>query len=110
MRHRLEYVAVKSVALAVRPFPLSMVRRAGELFGLMFYLADRVHRRIAMANLRVAFPKRSEEQCRTIAKSMFQHFGRLLLELLKFSSLPARDQLATVEWEGEERVRLALAQ
>jgi KDO2-lipid IV(A) lauroyltransferase len=41
---------------------------------------------------------------------MFQHFGRLLLELLKFSSLPGNDQLALVEWEGEERVRLALAQ
>jgi KDO2-lipid IV(A) lauroyltransferase len=41
---------------------------------------------------------------------MFQHFGRLLLELLKFSSLPTDRQLALVEWEGEERVRLALAQ
>ena len=41
---------------------------------------------------------------------MFQHFGRLLLELLKYSSLSQEQQLALVDWEGEERVRLALAQ
>jgi len=110
MRQWLEYVAVRSVAMAIRPFPLSAVRRAGEIFGLLFYLADRVHRRIAIANLQVAFPKRSEKQCRAIAKAMFQHFGRLLLELLKYASLPGEMQLALVEWEGEERVRLALAQ
>jgi KDO2-lipid IV(A) lauroyltransferase len=110
MRHWFEYLAVKLVALAVRPFSLSAVRRAGEVFGLMFYLADGVHRRIAIVNLQVAFPKRSEEQCRAVARSMFQHFGRLLLELPKYSSLPNDRQLALVEWEGEERVRLALAQ
>jgi len=110
MRQWLEYAAVKSVAFALRPLPLAAVRRTGEVFGLLFYHLDRVHRRIAVANLQVAFPKRSEEQCRSIARSMFQHFGRLLLELLKYSSLSAEAQLSLVEWEGEERVRLALAQ
>jgi KDO2-lipid IV(A) lauroyltransferase len=76
----------------------------------MFYGVDRVHRRIALANLQAAFPKKSPEECRVIARSMFQHFGRLLIELLKFSSLPRERQLALVDLEGEERVRLALAQ
>jgi KDO2-lipid IV(A) lauroyltransferase len=110
MKHRLEYFAVALVALTVRALPLSMVRRLGEALGLMFYLVDRVHRRIALANLEVAFPKRSPDECRVIAKAMFQHFGRLLLELLKYSSLSRERQMALVDWEGEERVRLALAQ
>jgi KDO2-lipid IV(A) lauroyltransferase len=110
MRHRVEYFAVALVALKVRALPLSMVRRLGETLGLMFYLVDRVHRRIALANLAVAFPKRSPDECRVIAKAMFQHFGRLLLELLKYSSLSRERQMALVDWEGEERVRLALAQ
>ena len=76
----------------------------------MFYLVDAVHRRIALANLEVAFPKKSADECRIIAKSMFQHFGRLLLELLKYASLSRARQMALVDWEGEERVRLALAQ
>src|SRR5688500_16083035 len=110
MRHQIEHLAVSSIALMVRALPLSAVRRLGEGLGLMFYLVDRVHRRIALANLEVAFPKKSADECRTIAKSMFQHFGRLLLELLKYSSLSQERQMAQVEWEGEERVRLALAQ
>ena len=109
MRYLIEYLAVTSVSLIVRALPLMAVRRLGEALGLMFYLVDRVHRRIALANLEVAFPKKSEDECRDIARSMFQHFGRLLLELLKFSSLSRDRQLALVDWEGEERVRLALA-
>jgi KDO2-lipid IV(A) lauroyltransferase len=110
MRHRVEYFAVASIALMVRALPLSAVRRLGEGLGQMFYLVDRVHRRIALANLEVAFPKKSAEECRTIARLMFQHFGRLLLELLKYASLPEAQQMAMVDWEGEDRVVLARAQ
>jgi KDO2-lipid IV(A) lauroyltransferase len=109
MRHRLEYLIVKMVELAVRPLPLQTVRRLGEALGLMFYTVDRVHRRIALANLAVAFPARTARERQAIAKSMFEHFGRLLLELLKYASLRNDEKLALVEWEGEERVRLAYA-
>jgi len=94
----------------VKPLPLALVRTLGEGLGLSFYLVDRVHRRIALANLEVAFPNRTRAERKAIAQSMFRHFGRLLLELLKYASMPRHDQLGLVEWEGEERVRLALAQ
>jgi KDO2-lipid IV(A) lauroyltransferase len=110
MKHRLEFFAVKLVELMVRPLPLRTVRGLGERLGLAFYLVDRVHRRIALANLETAFPGRSPEDRAAIAKSMFKHFGRLLLELLKFASLSNDEQLAMIEWEGEERVQLAHAQ
>jgi KDO2-lipid IV(A) lauroyltransferase len=110
MRHYLEYAIVRAVDLAMRPLPLPLVRRLGEWLGLLFYLVDRVHRRIALANLGVAFPARPPDERRDVARSMFKHFGRLLLELLKYASLSSDRQLALVEWEGEERVRLALAQ
>jgi Kdo2-lipid IVA lauroyltransferase/acyltransferase len=110
MRHHLEYLIVKAVQASVRPLPLTLVRRMGEALGLMFYVVDRVHRRIAIANLETAFRVRPVVERRVIAQSMFRHFGRLLLELLKYASLPKDSQLALVEWEGEERVRLALAQ
>lgn len=110
MRHSLEYLVVAAVSLLVRALPLAVVRHFGEALGLMFYLVDRIHRRIALANLAMAFPKKSAGECRVIARAMFQHFGRLLLELLKFSSLSHERQMALVDWEGEERVRLALAQ
>jgi KDO2-lipid IV(A) lauroyltransferase len=86
------------------------VRRLGEGLGLMFYLVDRPHRSVALGNLAVAFPSRDVEERTRIARAMFKHFGRLLLELLKYASLSDSAKLELVDWEGEERVRLAYAQ
>jgi KDO2-lipid IV(A) lauroyltransferase len=110
MRHQFEYAGVRFVSQLVRACPLTLVRAFGERLGLAFHLIDGAHRRIAVANLKAAFPQRSDDECRAIAKSMFRHFGRLLLELLKYSSLSREEQLARVDWEGEQHVRLALAQ
>ena len=110
VRHQIEHAAVSCIAVIVRALPLPVARRLGEVLGLMFYRVDAVHRRIALANLEVAFPKKSPQECRMVARSMFQHFGRLLFDLLKYSSLSRERQMALVDWEGEERVRLALAQ
>ena len=41
---------------------------------------------------------------------MFAHFGRLLIALLKFSTLTPEQMLARVEFEGDERVAPAHAQ
>lgn len=110
MRYGLEFLFVRAVQLLLRPLPITVARRVGEGLGVMFFLADRAHRRVALANLEVAFPQRSASEREAIARAMFRHFGRLLLELLKFASLPQQRQLELVEWEGAERVRLALAQ
>ena len=68
------------------------------------------HRRIAQQNVAAAFPARSERERRRIVRGAFAHFGRLLIELLKFSTLSPEAMLARVEFEGEERARLAYAQ
>jgi KDO2-lipid IV(A) lauroyltransferase len=77
--------------------------------GLTFYAVDRAHRRIAEQNLATAFPVRSATERRTIARAAFAHFGRLLMELLKFSTLSREQMLARVEFDGEERARAAYA-
>ncbi|MGQ0735569.1 MAG: lysophospholipid acyltransferase family protein, partial [Acidobacteriota bacterium] len=43
------------------------------------------------------------------ARGMFAHFGRLLFEILKFSTLSHEQMLARVEFEGEDRARAAYA-
>jgi KDO2-lipid IV(A) lauroyltransferase len=100
---------VSSIAFVVRRLPLRVVRRLGEFLGIVFYALDPLHRRVALANLAAAFPTRTPRERRRIARQMFCHFGRLLLELLKFQSIPDDRKLEYVEWEGEERVRLAYA-
>src|SRR3977135_3792721 len=90
--------------------PDSLVRAFGNLLGLAFYTFDRAHRRIAERNLATAFPARTAAQRRTIARSAFAHFGRLILELLKFSTLSLEAMMDRVVFDGEDRARLAYAQ
>ena len=97
------------VVQVARMLPMRAVIAAGTLLGTAFYLFDRAHRRLAISNLRAAFPSRSEAECEAIARGMFAHFGRLLTVLLKFSTMAPGRMLAHVEFEGEERVRAAHA-
>ncbi len=110
MRHRFEYLVVRTLIVLVRLMPDPVVRGCGSLLGLAFYTFDRPHRRIAERNLAAAFPLRSASERREIVRAAFSHFGRLLFEVLKFSTLSPDAMLARVEFDGEERARLAYAQ
>jgi Kdo2-lipid IVA lauroyltransferase/acyltransferase len=109
LQHRLEYAAVRAVVAAVRLLPVPAVLALGTLLGWSFSAFDRAHRRLALANLVAAFPLRTRRECRHIARGMFAHFGRLLMALLKFSTMRPEAMLARVEFEGTERVAAAHA-
>lgn len=109
MRQRLEFALGRSLLAIVRLLPHALVRALGTWLGLAFYAADGAHRRIARQNLATAFPQRSESERRTIARRAFAHFGRLLMELLKFATLSRDEMLARVQVDGEERARSAYA-
>ena len=94
----------------LRGLPHPVVRRLGALVGRVVYAVDRGHRRVALGNLLQCFPSRTPAERRAIARAMFAHFGRLLFEMLKFSTLSHDEMLRRVEFEGEERARLAYAQ
>lgn len=106
MKHALEYSAVASVRTLVRLLPGFLVRAMGSMIGLLAYLVDVPHRRVALANLAQCFPNRSEAERRAIARGTFRHFGQLLLELLRFGTM---DRASRVEIEGADRVRHAYA-
>jgi len=110
VRHRLEHAIVRFLLGLVRMVPGPLLRASGTLLGLTFYTVDRAHRRIAQRNLATAFPSRSASERRAIARAAFAHFGRLLLELLRFATLSPAQMLARAEFDGEERARLAYAQ
>jgi len=109
VRHRAEYVVVLSLRALVRILPDGAVRGLGSAIGLAGYLLLRSRRRLAQAQLAAAFPTRTDAECRAIARATFAHFGRLLVVLLKFSTLTPDEMRRRVEFDGEERVRRALA-
>jgi KDO2-lipid IV(A) lauroyltransferase len=109
LRHRVEYLLVLAVRSVVSVLPPSGASALGALVGLTFYVVDGAHRRLAIAQLGAAFPIRSEIECRAIARRTFIHFGQLLVTVLRASTLSPAQLRASVEVEGEERVRAALA-
>jgi len=106
---RMEYAGVMTVRALVRPCPMPVVLAAGTVLGRLFHAVDGPHRRLALGNLEAAFPGRPAGERAAIAREMFSHFGRLLMVLLKFSTMPPSRMLARVEFEGEERVEAAHA-
>lgn len=110
VRYRLEYVAVMAMRAVVSVLPHVVARAMGASVGVLFYLLDRPHRRVALANLAHSLPSRSEAERRQITRQVFKHFGRLLFEILKFSTLTHTEMLKRVEFEGEDRARSAYAQ
>jgi KDO2-lipid IV(A) lauroyltransferase len=108
-RHLAEYLAVRALQLGLRPLPMRTVRRAGEALGAVAYRVSGSRRRIALENLTQAYPDSTADERERIVRGMFAHFGRLLLELLRFGTLSDREILALSETRGEEHVRRAYA-
>ena len=94
----------------LRMMPVTAVRVCGGLLGRIVSVIDRFHRRIALENLARAFPSRPADERARVCRDVFVHFGRLLLELIRFSSLTPEQMLARVEIEGQENVRQAYRQ
>jgi len=110
LRHRIENAAVEGARGFTRALPMPAVLTLGTGLGLLFHAVDRGHRRLALRNLEAAFPVRPLEERKAIAREMFGHFGRLLMVLLKFSTMTPEGMLSAVEFEGEDRVTAAHAQ
>ena len=109
-RHRLEHAALRAVTAVVRRLPQSTATRLGHGLGWLGYRLDARHRRITLENLAATFPERSAQERARIAREVFAHFGRKLIELLWFSGLPPARQLELVEFVGAEHIEAALAQ
>src|SRR4029078_1150467 len=109
LQHRIEYGAVMTVRALAGRLPMGAVLALGTLLGRLFHAFDAAHRRLALAHLDGAFAWRRPAERAAIAREMFSHFGRLLMVLLKFSTMPPARMLERVEFEGEERVEAAHA-
>ena len=86
---------------------MSVVRSSGRAIGRLVFVVNRPRRRIALENLAYAFPGRTAQERRALARAMFAHFGGMLLELVKFGTYSREQMLAASETEGEDRVRQA---
>ena len=107
LRHGLEYLAVMSAAAVIRVMPRRLLPACGAALGYAFYVADGPHRRLTVANLQAAFPHQSRRESQALTRATFAHFGRVAVDLLKFSTPGGEPLLELVEFVGDERVEQA---
>ncbi len=103
----LTFAAMKGLALVCRSLSWQAAARWGERIGAFCFLLPSTARQRALAHLRIAYRgEKSDAELETIARGNFAHFGRSLVELLKFADAP--DDAPAIEWEGEKWLQEAL--
>ncbi len=82
----------------------------GEKIGALFFHLDHRHRRLALDNLRKAFGQElTPAQRHRVARQSFLHFGRMLADNLKWTSLSQKARENLLRVEGAEHIHQALA-
>ena len=110
LRYRLEYAVVMTIRIVVRVLPRRVSLSFGTAVGRIFHLLHGRRRELAMSNLRMTFPKRTDFECRAILRATFAQLGRHCIDFLNFDAMEADEMLKLVEFEGEEYVENAIAQ
>lgn len=95
--------------LALLPRRLGLL--CGRLLGRTFYVASSRHRRIALRNLRRAFPDRIDAAGRSrIARAAFAHVGMICADAAYFQRLLRLPTESIAVYEGAEHLAAAAAQ
>jgi Kdo2-lipid IVA lauroyltransferase/acyltransferase len=85
---RVEYLAYRGVTRAAGAMSEDSVMRWGTRLGALAAKVLRGRDRLAMRNLRAAFPERGKQELRRILDGSWRHFGREMLLYLRVQSLP----------------------
>jgi KDO2-lipid IV(A) lauroyltransferase len=103
------FVLFKLIKVLFSLFPRRFCLSLGRKMGFLFYLCDKKHRHIAISNLSSALGKNlSPQSLKSIAKKSFSHFGEVLVDFIKFSTLTEHKKSQLIDIEGEEHIQNAL--
>jgi len=100
----LEGLAVGLILLIFMILPLRIAEKLGAGIGSVAGMFARRRNRIALFNLKVAFPEKTEAERKKILRQMWRHFGRLIADLPH-----NRQVLKEASFEGVEYLRQAYA-
>lgn len=103
-RYRLEAFAMRGVAAALPLLPRSWLLRLAGFAAALFHRFDARSRRVALENLRAAFPELSERRRDLIARGAARNFARTFLDLFWARNLTAENYQRYCTMEGFEGV------
>ncbi len=112
---RFRYIEYITVLLLVKLFsvlPYKLGSDIGGIAGRLGYYVDLRHRRIALSNLKIAFPEEGEKRIAFIAKKAFENLGRSATEVIHIATRKAPLICKVIHnWitvEGRDNLDLAL--
>jgi Kdo2-lipid IVA lauroyltransferase/acyltransferase len=106
---RIEYAAYRAVARPLRSASDQAVLRWGSRLGSVARFVLRRRDRLAMRNLRLVFPEKSDAERRRILDACWRHFGRETLESIRMQNLPAEEIARRCPLVNAELVEEAIA-
>ena len=109
LRHAVEYGLFLPFAATLRTLPHGASRQLGAALGALAHLTDRRRRRIALANLRQAFPERESAELERWVGDCFRHFGAAFADALSAVRFDRVELCRRVTAEGLEHLAAAEA-
>jgi KDO2-lipid IV(A) lauroyltransferase len=103
-RHHLEYVAFRAVRGLLSALPHTAARALGRRLGDLAWAAGGRRRRIASANLDLAFPERPAAERRRLARESFRHLGAAACDALSASRFDLAGLCRRLSLEGWEHL------
>ncbi len=91
LSYHLQAIALRSLIAFLRKLPLATGLRLGAAVGELLYLLDSRDRRIALINLRIAFPEKAAVEHRRILRASCRNLGRMAVEFCHLPDLHSDD-------------------
>ena len=106
IRHRIEFLFVHVVLLLIWSASLSVALKGAEFLGWLLFSIFRVRRRVALDNLRHAFPEKSTGERLSIAKRSYQNFAKMIVDYMRFPVMDRETVLSLCKLEkgGKEKL------
>ena len=108
IRHYLEYKFLMGVGYLVRGLPRQTILRLGRRVGDFIYYCAPVRKKTTLDHLEQAFPEKSSQEIREIARGVYQNLGMNVFEHLCIPMLSAEDIRGIVDLADEEILVQAL--
>ncbi len=108
LQARIEYAGIAALARGLAALPLERAVRLGSALGDIAARLDRFNRPVAMRNLAIAFPKKSDAERLGILREMYRNWGRMLAEFTHFSEFNRDNIERYVTYDTRENLNRAL--
>ncbi|MBE0618126.1 MAG: lysophospholipid acyltransferase family protein, partial [Proteobacteria bacterium] len=110
LAHRGQYAGLRILEEVASRLSWDGRRRVGRALGRAWHGLDRRHRRVALENVRRAFPDWPWRRVSSLVRENFEHLGATTVESLGLAHTGRRELLARCQFEGLENLDAALAE